>query len=1061
MNTHDQQNKLRQAITALETQRSILGDVAVDAAIVGIQQQLATLAAPEPVRQRKQVTVMFADVSGFTAMSETLDPEAVHEIINAVWTELDRVINEHGGMIDKHYGDGVMALWGVDVIREDDPEWAIRAALVMQREVSNLEARIQSLSTQLNLDTSPTIRIRIGISTGAALLGDVVTTGEFSIIGDTVNLAARLQQMAPISGILIAHHTYRHVRGVFTVQAQPPMKLKGKTDPVQTYLVLHAKPRTFRMRTRGIEGIETQMVGRDAELHALQRAFHAATDNARTHIVTVVGEAGVGKSRLLYEFGNWLDLLQQQIYFLKGRATPEMQTMPHGIIRDMFTYRFDIRESDSATTVLGKFRAGMQDYVTQAQADLIGQMIGFDFQRGSQPVQKLLGSSAFRTSAQADLVKYIRAITHRPTVIFLEDIHWADDGSLDLLTTLINTVPKSPLLVVYLARHSLFERRPNWGCLTEDSQRGPICLRVPLSPLSKTDSRNLVAQILQKLDNIPPALSDLIVSGAEGNPYYVEELIKMLIEDGVIVRDGEHWHTASTHLHLVQVPTTLTGILQARLDSLPRAERDLLQRASVVGRLFWDAAVSELMEDCILPEQHHSIDVDEQERIKLLLDAVRERELIFRRPTSSFQGTQEYIFKHAILRDVTYETVLLKVRQAYHARVARWLENHARERMGEYQGLIAGHYELAGEHNKAADYLMQSGMALRVISAYHDAIAAFKRVLELQPEENLTQRAQVYTQLGYAYRQTSDYPAATQHLERGLSLARQAQDAPTEVSALNGLGWTQMTQGKYDSAKRHLLQALKLGRKIQHRAGVALATHHLGDIAYRQGHSDEAAKYAWECLALYRGLNDQPGIAGAFRILGFVSYMREQYADAVRHHQESLRIYTEIGDRWGMGTGHINLGESMRRQRHFAQAATYYEKSLPLFQEIGNHFGIAVASLNLGHAYNGMNDLARAEHYFRRTMVKAHDLGSVALVLECMMGYAWVSAKHTHAQRAAELVGMVQHHPDYNAEIAQFVAPILSLARDQLNEPQIATALTHGATLNLDAVIADLGIAIE
>ena len=447
-----------------------------------------------------------------------------------------------------------------------------------------------------------------------------------------------------------------------------------------------------------------------------------------------------------------------------------------------------------------------------------------------------------------------------------------------------------------------------------------------------------------------------------------------------------------------------------------------------------------------------------REPIQDLLDAIRERELVFRHSTSVFQGTQEYIFKHAILRDVTYETVLLKVRRAYHARVARWLERHARERIGEYHDLIAGHYELAGEHAKAAAYLLQSGMALRVVSAYRDAIAAFQHALKLLSDDEVMSRAQAFTQLGYAYRQISDYPAATQHLETGQALARQAQDATTEVAALNGLGWTQMGQGKYALAKQRLQQALALGRKIQNRPGVALTLHHLGDVAYRLGDSDAAARHAWECLALYRALNDQQGVAGAFRILGFVSYMRGQYADAVRHHEESLRIYTDIGDRWGIGTGYINLGESMRRQAQFAAAAAYYEKSLPLFREISNHLGIAVVLLNLGHAHNGMADLAQAERYFHQAILKSHTLGAMALLLEGIMGQAWVAAKRGDVQRAAELLGMVQPHPAYNAETAQFEEPILTLVRDVLSKKELTAALTHGATLDLDTVVRELKV---
>jgi ABC-type oligopeptide transport system substrate-binding subunit/class 3 adenylate cyclase len=747
--------QLEQAVAQLEAQRTTLGDDIVDVSIAALHAKLAALEPLPSLKQRKQATILFADVSGFAAMSEALDIEEVSEMMNALWQRWDAVIVEHGGVIDKHMGDGLMAVWGGLEVREDDAEQAILAALVMRSELVTFGAERQM-----------ELAIRAGLNTGPVLLGGVGTTGELSAIGDAVNLASRMRDAAPTGGVLISHDTYRHVRGVFDVLEQVPIQVKGKVQPVQTYLVQQAKPRAFRMFRRGVAGVETRMVGRDAELLMLQNMFHDATEDGEVQVVTIVGEAGVGKSRLLYEFEKWIELLPEQVWRFEGRATPETEARPYGLIRRMFAHRFEILGSDSAAEVRDKFRAGMAAALNPDEADLVGQLIGLDFS-ASQAVQARLGSEGFVELATAHLADYLRTIASEPTVILFEDIHCADDSSLDLLDYLVGAVPDTRLLVVCLARPPLFERRPSWGEGRETHTQ------INLKPLSRRASRILVGEILQKAGGVPHQLRDLIVEGAEGNPFYVEELIKMLIEDGVIVVGEDHWRVELERLATVHVPPTLTGVLQARLDSLPPEEKMLLQRAAVVGRLFWDTAVAELKanEESGLSE----------EDITALLEAVRDRELVFRRERSAFAGAEEYIFQHSLLRDVTYETVLLDVRRVYHGQVARWLEVAAGKRIGEYLGLIAGHYELAGEGEKAVEYLLRAGDQARLAYACQEASGYYHRALPLlEVQVKLEQAARTLMKLGLTYDLSFDFQGARQAYEQGFALWQRAGDEQWE-----------------------------------------------------------------------------------------------------------------------------------------------------------------------------------------------------------------------------------------------------------------------------------------
>ena len=635
--------QLRAAIAALETQRSLLGDAVVDAALAAMRAQLeANEPPPTAEQQRKQATVLFADVVGFTTLSETKDAEEVTELINALWARLDGLVTTYGGRIDKHIGDAVMALWGVDSAREDDPERAIRAALAMQDEVNAFNG---SMKDRRRLPDDISLELRVGINTGPVLLGQVGLTREFTAMGDTVNLANRLEQAAPLGGVLVAHNTYRHVRGVFDARALGPIQVRGRHEAVSAYVVLRPKPRAFRLNSRGVEGVETRMIGRDAELAALQSAFAEAVTSARLRVVTIVGEAGVGKSRLLYEFDNWVDLRPERVRYFKGRATPALQGVPFSLWRDVFAFRFDILDSDSPAVALSKFRqgfvesrragidaAGMETVANQA--DIVGHWLGFDFS-ASPAVARLAGSPDFVALAQAHFVRFMRALAaERGIAVLLEDIHWADDSSLDLIGRLARAAVEdgapAHLLILCLARPSLFERHAEWG------RELPGFRDIALHPLDTPASLALVDEILQRADAVPDELRQLIVEGAEGNPFYIEELVKMLIEQGVIERvtsderrvtseddsslvtrhssleddsslvarhaSREVWQVRPERLQGIQVPATLTGLLQARLDGLPRQEREVLQRAAVVGRVFWDDAVGTLADDAELPD---------------------------------------------------------------------------------------------------------------------------------------------------------------------------------------------------------------------------------------------------------------------------------------------------------------------------------------------------------------------------------------------------------------------------------------------------------------------------
>ncbi|MGD2148219.1 MAG: ABC transporter substrate-binding protein, partial [Anaerolineae bacterium] len=726
-------------------------------------------------RERRMVTILFSDVKGSTAMAEALDPEEVMEIMDGAFEVLIEPIMRHEGTLARLMGDAVLAFFGAPISHEDDPERACWAALEI---VEGAREYGERLERERGIEG---FNVRVGINTGLVVVGEVGSDlrVEYTAMGDAINLAARMEQNAPIGGILIAHDTYRHVRGVFDVLSQEPLTVKGKAEPVRTYLVQRAKPRAFRKAVRGVEGIETRMIGRQAELARLQEAFHTAAEDGELQMVTVVGEAGVGKSRLLHEFDNWAELLPETFYYFKGRALQEMQSLPYSLLRSLFAFRFQIEDSDPVAVVQEKLEEGVEAALGEGEessqarraAHFIGHLVGYELRESPHLEGALDDPRETRDRALGYLAGYFAAsASENPVLVLLEDLHWADDSSLDALNQLALALVDEPVMIACAARPGLFERRPRWG------EGQAFHRRLPLEPLTKRNTRRLLEEILQKVDDVPETLSDLVVAGAEGNPFFVEELIKMLVEDGVIVKGEERWRVEPARLSEVRVPPTLRGVLQARLDRLSVQDRTVLQQASVVGRQFWDRAVVHISESA-------AQGTGEEEVLETLSD-LRAREMVFQRETTAFAGAEEYVFKHNVLREVTYESLLKRLRRIYHGLVADWLIEQGGERAGEYTALIADHLEQAGRGEEAAAYLVEAGDRARGLYAHVEAVGAYERALALLKHlEDQVGAARVLMKLGLVYHSAFDFAKSRQAYDEAFALQQAAGGARVDPAA--------------------------------------------------------------------------------------------------------------------------------------------------------------------------------------------------------------------------------------------------------------------------------------
>ena len=1006
------------AITALDAQRELLGDAVVDTALAPLRRELAALQSPAAgAQQLKQVSVLFVDVVGSTAMGQSLDPETIHVVMDSALEHFTAVVEAHGGRVLQYTGDGMLAAFGTEATSEDDVEAAIRAGLGIVEQAAQHAPRVRQRHGV------PDFNVRAGVHTGRVLLGGGVDA-EGSIRGSTVNVAARMEQSAPPGGLRISHDSWRHVRGLFEFDAQPPIEVKGVARPVRSWLVLRPLPRLTRRGPRGIEGLTTPMVGRDTELGLLHGRLQRAIATRRAHAVTVVGEAGLGKSRLLAEFERGLDALGVRL--LLGRAHPRSAVEPFGVLRDLLERWLGIGEAEPAASARSKLVDALAPLLAaggEAAAHLIGQLAGFDFS-DSRHVRDLIGNDAkLRERAFAAGALVLRRLGEfSPVVLVFDDLHWTDTGSMDFLRHALVAAADVPLLMLALTRQTLYERHPDW--MQGVVQHG----RIDLRPLDNALSQELAEALLARIDGAPQALRALIVDGAEGNPFYMEELVKMLIDDGVIVVEAEGWRVVADRLQVARVPPTLTGVLQARLDALTPPERLALQQSAVVGHEFWDQALAAI--DAGAPA---------------LLPQLLKRELIV--PRMGSDG--EYAFRHHLLHQVTYDSVLKAPKREGHAKVsAFWRVRAHTDTPSDVDPAHCRALAQAHFHGCQADAKEYVGWFEREFQNYYHAYAAqtlrplAEQLVEVcdrdfgaehpQTARALTDLARIELQqrdmgpieaqlrravhiqqhalnadpldaartlsvLGGYHHARGENVAATPYFERALRLREQllGPDHPLTVNTIDYLAKTFVETGRLPEAEalsRRVLAVQELRAGPEH-AATASALTALGEVLAKKGEHVQAEPLFRRALeAQRRCLSvDHPDTGLSMWHLGETLRGQQRHDEAEPLARDALRVWEAAfgPDHEWIGWWLISLAHTRLAQDDATEAAALASRAVPLFERAfgSAHAAVAESLLLCGRALLTLGRAADAEPVLQR----AYDVGSGA-------------AADTIARAAAELL---------------------------------------------------------
>jgi class 3 adenylate cyclase/tetratricopeptide (TPR) repeat protein len=785
--------------------------------------------AAAPVREvRKTVTVLFTDVTGSTALGERNDPEAMRAVMERYFDRMKHVIEQHGGTVEKFIGDAIMAVFGVPEIHEDDALRAVRAAGEMQQALTDLNA-------ELERERGVRIRVRTGINTGQVVAGDPAA-GQRLVTGDAVNVAARLEQAAQPDEILIGAETYGLVRGAVTVDQVDPVPAKGKSEPVPAYRLTGVTPGAAGVLRR----LDAPIVGREHELALLMQAFERAVRERSCHLFTILGSAGVGKSRLVAEV---LAALEDQATILRGRCLPYGDGITFFPLLEAIPEAAGIRDDDSPAEAREKIAVlahGEEhaDRITTAVSELL------DFAEGSTSLEE-------KFWAVRRLLEHLAR--QRPLVVEFDDIHWAEPKFLDLIEHIADWTRDAPILLVCVARHDLLERRQGWG-------GGKLnATSLNLEPLTQKECDRLVDYLLGEA-GIVDEVKERITEAAEGNPLFVEEMLSMLIDDGTLTREEGGW-VAAHDLSGVTVPASIQALLAARIDRLAPDERAVLESAAVAGKVFWHGAVATLAGLQQIPN------VDAH-----LLALVR-KDLI-RHDASTFSGEDAFRFRHLLVRDAAYNGIAKRVRADLHECFARWLTETTGDRAYEYDEIISYHYEQAYLN------LIEVGMKDERVAML--GVEAAMRLVETG------RRAQA----------RGDAPAAATLLRRAMACLPRTH--PVRVAAIPDLIMAVIDEGDFDSALDLVSETKALSadlgvESLRWRAELAEAGVDIWQA--KPGSTARAKDVATRAIEALEGAGDDELLATAWDLLAQAAWLATRAAETVEAVEHALEYARHSGDR--------------------------------------------------------------------------------------------------------------------------------------------------------------------
>jgi predicted ATPase/class 3 adenylate cyclase len=976
----------------------------------------------EAAGQRRTVTLLFADLSGFTGLSQRLDTEELFVLVQQFANRMAQCVYKYEGMVDKFIGDGLMAIFGAPIAQENNAEMAIRAALDMQQEISVFSQEVQERYQ------SEELSLHVGLHSGIVIVGSMGSSlmMNYTAIGDTVNLAARIEQNADPGEVWVSQTVYQNTRPLFDFEPLPPLQVKGYTDSITAYRLIG--PRITPGSVRGVEGLSAPLIGRETEISYLRAAADQLVAQRQGRFIFLEGEAGIGKSRLTAELRAYLR--SQLAHVLVGYSYTYRRMMPYWIFQDLLRGLFGLQQNSPEPLALSTIKdrvnrlSGIEASETLPFLYIL-LAIGLDRPEVVERMRYLEAAQLRQRIFLAVRQVLVAEARSNPLVLIFEDLHWADETSLDLLDFLVDSVLEAPLVYMCLSRNFNEESLER---LLQKAERylGKQCLHLSLAQLNPLESQKLLAELLA-VPKLPPNLHDQILSRSAGNPLYLEEILRMLIDEEKIHYVGGHWQPATGILaESLGVPDTLQGLILARFDRMEPTQRRVLQIASVIGRNF----SSRVLRDVLRQEEFEEVP------LQAYFDELEQRGFIL--PQAGLSDF-DYYFKHVLVSDAIYSALLKSERSELHGQVGEAIERLYPERLDEMVELLARHYAWSARSDRALHYLLLAGKKEARNYANQQARQSFEQALDLlaRIDHDPGQEIEAHIGLADVLVFTGNYPNAVQHYQNALDLlatldrdqtahqrssllaklstayerqgsydqalamlseaqaARQEETDPSpieEASILNASGWIFLRRGNLDLAEDTLKHGLALVENSDEFEMIASIVNRLGGVAYQKGQLDQASKYVQRSLEIRKQIGDVNAVARSNNNLGLLNWRRGAWNSALENFKRSIELHGSLGDVEGTIEINSNLGLVYLEQGDFNNAYTSFSQALLSAQRIGHSYHIGLAYLHLARYSLFHEDWHQVLSYCQKSKKIFEEIGVTEhrIYGEVYAGQAWL-----------------------------------------------------------------------